>query len=245
MSINKSFADNDPYILNTQLLTAQNNPSAFNASLIDNGQVRSKSAVFNAQAVTRVQATPLPDVTSAGQGTVGAALAGVGQQGAPISSGGGSGGGGGGGCFVASTPILMADGTLKSIQSIVVGEDRVKAFDENGDIYPARVIGKWEHVVPEYLKIEFETGRVTRTTSIHRYWTGTEFKHIIELDEVLLWDGTRVKITEKEVIKDEKYVYNLTVEKYHTYIANGHMVSNLKPAPGDQGLNESFKQNVD
>ena len=72
----------------------------------------------------------LVSFTNAGGGSGGGSLATAAQAistttTAATSSGGGAngpGGGGGGGCFVADTAVLMADGTIRAIETVAVGD---------------------------------------------------------------------------------------------------------------------------
>jgi prepilin-type N-terminal cleavage/methylation domain-containing protein/prepilin-type processing-associated H-X9-DG protein len=78
----------------------------------------------------------------------------------------GGGGGGGGGCFLAGTPVLMADRTTKPIEEIKVG-DKILAYDEeSGEIKPDKV--KRTFMFPEepgYLVINNHI----KVTSYHRF----------------------------------------------------------------------------
>lgn len=47
-------------------------------------------------------------------------------------------------CFVAGTPILMADGSLKPIETVHL-EDRVMAFDGAGPLEPREVTDLFIH----------------------------------------------------------------------------------------------------
>ncbi len=62
-----------------------------------------------------------------------------------------------GGCFLANTPIKMADGSYKNIQDILVG-DNVFAFDINANI-PTTSGVSITFVRPEtrYRVVEYET----------------------------------------------------------------------------------------
>ena len=82
----------------------------------------------------------------------------------------------------------------------------------------------------------------TKVTSNHRYWVAdTTFAPIGETPVVKQWDGREwetVQVVARRVIRPFQgvFVYNLTVETFHTYFANGHAVSNLKPEPPEGPL---------
>ena len=224
-NIQGRFSDQDSYILTQSTLTAVNNNAEFNVAQVESDFLRSTSASFVQQATPRTLSNPYPDVALAGQNTIGAALADINQpEVSPANTSVH-------GCFVGETLILTPNGEIP-IASIQLG-DYVKAFDSRGNFINAKVVGKWEHLVEESLLVTFEDGRQTHTTAIHKYWTGEHFIPIFSLDEVLHWDDViiRVPIVSKEVIEKELIVYNITVDVFHTYIANGDLVSNLKPAP--------------
>jgi hypothetical protein len=220
------FASDNPYTLTQQLMTAVNNNTAFNVSLAENDALRATSAQFATQALTRTPVTPLPDVTQTAQNTIGAALAGINQPeinplNDPVDP-----------CFVYATPILMANGTEKPIGEVEIG-DWVKAFDRNGLLINVKVIGKHIKLTTDSLLVRFADRRITHTNAVHRYWVLEDvFAAISLLDEVQHWNGTEwraVNIIDKEPVFDEILLYNLDVDVYHTYIANGDGVHNLKP----------------
>jgi hypothetical protein len=158
------------------------------------------------------------------------------------SSGAGGGGiidtGGGGGtydpppCFIGSTPILMSDRDEVPIENVEVGME-VLAFDTEGRLVPAKVLQIFRHTVDEYLYVEFSDGRNTGVTGNHLYWAGGKvFKAIESLEYSLKlthedrWTRCRIRI--KERIKESVMVYNLEIDIYKTYIANGDGVHNAK-----------------
>ena len=140
--------------------------------------------------------------------------------------GGGEGGGSGGGCFVATTKILMADGLEKNIKNIKVG-DMVMAYNkdsENAPLEPKRV----SHVFETGTKETYNLNG-TKVTGTHKYKTTKGMVAVADLkigDILIKSDGTETPITihEKSTLEP---VYNITVEDYHSYIANGHRVGNM------------------
>lgn len=228
-NINGRFADQNDIVLTGQVQTANNNQTTLNAILAETNQLRSTPVTFQSTGLLATPANPVPNATGAVQGTVGAALGGIGQADTPSVTPGG----GGNPCFTALTPVLMADNKERPIIDINLGE-WVKAFDNHGNLIDARVIGLHQHIAFETLKVTFEDGRVTHTTPLHPYWVIDEvFEPIFKLDKVWHWDDvwTPRKITNKEAIEGEMIVYNLEVDTYKTYVANGDGVHNLKPLP--------------
>lgn len=225
MGLQDKFISENPYVLTVQRQTADNNQTALNASLAETQGVVASSVTLQSLGLDGgLGGTPVPQGTAAAaQGTVGTALSGAGDT--PFTPP----------CFTYDTLVLMGDGSKKSIGDVKVGRDSVLAFDREGGIFRAKVIGKWEHLVPEYLEVSFRDGMKTKVTANHRYWVaGDGFAPIGETPVVREWDGREwrtVKVSARRVIRPFQgvFVYNLTVDTFHTYFANGHAVSNLKP----------------
>ena len=232
-SIQGKFADQNDLIVTGQVISANNNQIGLNAALAETNQIRSSAVIFQPNGLVATIGSPVPDVAAATSGTIGAALGGVGQEGTASQEPGG----GGIPCFDYFTKILMADGTEKNIGEVAVGKDVVKSFDKMGNVIDCRVIGKWEHAVGEYYQVEFEDGRVTNTTQEHRYWVSDDlFVPISVLDKVQHWnvEWSEVAIKAKEIIIRPVFLYNLTIDLFQTYFANGDAVHNVKPAQGNE-----------
>lgn len=135
---------------------------------------------------------------------------------------------GGGGCFVAGTRVLMADGTQKPIEQVTVGESiltRKSAHDPT--LVKAQVTGT--HTVRElgYMILN----RTLKVTPNHRLWSNGEWKEAgsIQLGDSLMHaNGTIIPVTSVEWQLNPTQVFNLTIEKYHTYIAGDVWVHNEK-----------------
>ncbi|MFC1703383.1 polymorphic toxin-type HINT domain-containing protein [Candidatus Omnitrophota bacterium] len=141
---------------------------------------------------------------------------------------------GGGGCFLAGTSILMADGTLKPIENIGVG-DMVKSIDATDRITASAVTKLLVHPdTKEYLLVETADGKQLRVTREHRVLSGEDYKAIgtltIDSPLTLLKDGELIEtaITSMRKVKDSNTVYNFEVENTHTYFAEGYAVHNSK-----------------
>lgn len=227
------FSLDDPYILSQAIQTANNNQASLQATLAETDFLRGSSVTSDTQALNATLGTPFPSAYQASQNTVGAALGDIGQEGTYSEDTDG----GGLPCFEGQTLITLgAFNYTRQIKDIKVGYDRVLAFDVKGNTFPALVTDKFEHYYHQSFLVIFEDGRRTLTTQEHRYWDGDiSFTPIAELNEVVHWDNgwKKVAIKDKEIINKPIVLYNLTVEKYHTYLANGDGVHNLKPAGND------------
>ncbi len=134
----------------------------------------------------------------------------------------------GGGCFLAGTPILLADGSQKPIEEIKVG-DIVMAYDEgSAKLTPDKVSEVFSHPKENtYLIINNEL----RVTPIHPVLSKGEWRPIGELamgDTLTSADGKNVTISSIVKVNEENNIYNFEVERYHTYVAGGYIVHNRK-----------------
>jgi RHS repeat-associated protein len=151
----------------------------------------------------------------------------------------------GGGCFVAGTRVAMADGTQKAIEAIEVGE-QVLAFDEaTGLVLPAAVTHVFVHDAwRDRAKTIRVNGRLRATVNhpffVNGQWVRAEH---IRTGDVLRrleaggagdgdGDGKEQATTVTETVDTliplpgVDTVYNLEVDRYHTYFAEGIVVHN-------------------
>lgn len=147
--------------------------------------------------------------------------------------------------FAGATVVLMADGSRKPIDEVVVG-DRVIATDpETGE----QVAKKVEHVfVHNDTLIDLVVdGEVVITTEDHPFWSVTDqrFERADELshgEKVLGADGTVITVSGLELgTAREALAYNLTVEGIHTYHVGEtevlvHNTCGINPEPFERQL---------
>lgn len=135
----------------------------------------------------------------------------------------------GGGCFAAGTPILMADGSLKVIEKIQVGDKILTLADESSGIFkPAIVQGASQHLVDGYLIINDSL----KITPEHKIYLNGKWAHAALAkagDTLIDSNGTAQKIYSiKEWRAKNVLVYNIVVGKYHTYFAGNYFVHNAE-----------------
>ncbi len=146
-------------------------------------------------------------------------------------------------CFAAGTPILMADGSSKAIERVVVG-DRVAAFDEAGKTIIDGEVLALESPERDHLStLTFADGRTLQLTDEHPLYTrdgwasidpGFTMKNykmptekLRAGAEVFGTDGNWHKIVSLSTILREVKVYNLSwVEPGRTFFANGLLAHN-------------------
>lgn len=137
-------------------------------------------------------------------------------------------GAGGGGCFRKGTLIQQEAGITVPIEDLIVG-DTVLAFDDKNNIYAAKVTKTHYHENPQaILHVKYWGGDLFATPN---HWVINQFGNFVELgtltEDDALQDsfGHLRPILSKEIIAYEP-VYNLTVEPWHTFIANNIRVHN-------------------
>ena len=165
---------------------------------------------------------------------------------------GGGGGGGGGGyystsssCFPGDTQVSTPNG-LVAIKDLKVG-DLVYAFNPTsftGLVSAKRITDVFTHTweesgsVSPLLVIKHEHGILTTTVNHHiltssRKSSTTEAEegfvqaHELQVDDIIYTeDGKESKILEINPGSEYDFVYNLTVDDFHTFIADGVRVHN-------------------
>jgi hypothetical protein len=147
-----------------------------------------------------------------------------------------------GGCFVAGTPVLMADGSSKAIEALRVDE-RVLAYDGEKQV-PATIVACIEFPAKQTYELVFSDGNVLTTTDSHPIATTQGWKSISPEstaqenpglsvtvlavgDSIYTAIGTLcrlISIEKREIVQ----VFNITVDTCHTYYANNILVHNAK-----------------
>jgi len=151
-------------------------------------------------------------------------------------------------CFVAGTKITMADGSIKNIEDILVG-DKVKSVDPETMETVARTVTRTLVNPPsdQLLRITFSNGIVNTSTKMHPYWVKGKgwssvdpapFKGKEGFSLVPLAVGDQCQVLEsgklapliitsiKMLPKLSVPTYNFSVEETNCYFANGILVHN-------------------
>jgi hypothetical protein len=137
-------------------------------------------------------------------------------------------------CFAAGTPVTMADGTTRAIETIGVG-DLVLAYDVDADrMVPSRVVRTFEH--PDVDTSVLVNGTL-RTTANHPFWVGgrwLEARYLQPGDALLTLSSpsgggmtmVATSVVSVETLAGRQTVYNLEVDGQHDYFAGGVLVHN-------------------
>ena len=149
-----------------------------------------------------------------------------------------------GSCFVAGTPVLMADGSEKPIESIQVGEEVLAWNEETKTIFSTTVVKALHHEEkPQTLfDVELEDGRKFTVNNDHPTYVveDGDFVFTDELagrfakgEPITFQDNNErpIKVASLRMRKEICKMYNLHVEGQgkngHTYYANGILVHNF------------------
>ncbi|MFH1671791.1 MAG: alpha-2-macroglobulin family protein [Candidatus Portnoybacteria bacterium] len=139
---------------------------------------------------------------------------------------------GGGGCFTAGTKILMADGSLKAIENIQVGETIMTRKSEiNADLIETTV--KDTHVAETdgYLIIN----KQLRITPNHILFVNGAWEPAGDIqigDHLYDIQDKEIEVNSIEWQAGKETVYNLYINDNHTFFANGIWVHNDKGESG-------------
>ena len=134
----------------------------------------------------------------------------------------------GGGCFSGDTKVTLADGSDKPISEIIVGEE-IQTLNnvEDRQLVSAKVANVHRVSVNGYLIIN----AVLHVTPEHRLYVNNSWKTAGEIkigDQLLNSQGQMIGVRSIEWIRRPITVYNLEIEKYHTYLAGNFYVHNDK-----------------
>lgn len=143
-------------------------------------------------------------------------------------------------CFTSGTPILMADGSSRPIETIRLG-DLVQSFDTDGNLVPGRVTQTHQKAVSDLIEIAdgvystpghpflCEDGEFRSLAEV----TSSDLSVLNESNETVSLGMRQIERKAERVavgetfLREELYpVYNFTVASTHTYIAAGFRVHN-------------------
>lgn len=132
-----------------------------------------------------------------------------------------------GGCFTAGTQILMADGHTKPIEKIKTGDSILTRTENNSQLIQAKVSATYTAQDNGYVIIN-GTLQVTpdHILRVNDSWSTAGS---VQIGDFLIGaDGHKIKVTSYEYQRSQQKVYNLEVDKYHTFFADGFYVHNQK-----------------
>ncbi|MDF1554172.1 MAG: polymorphic toxin-type HINT domain-containing protein [Deferrisomatales bacterium] len=159
-------------------------------------------------------------------------------------------GGPGGACFAPGTPVLMADGSLKSIETVAAG-DRVLSFDGEPAPVTDAYLRETDHLRDLRYRVAATAGtdvgelRRLLTTDEHLFWVlgrgWTPARALGPTDTLLLPDAGRAQVASNERTAGQFQVYNLDVAGYRSYFANGALVHQRCGGAAEEPLDERLR----
>ncbi len=156
-----------------------------------------------------------------------------------------------GGCFLPGTMVLMSNGESKPIEEVRVGDQVLSFANENsGNKKIVTVQGVHSYLVDGYMIINDEL----EVTGEHEIFLNGKWRlaGMAEVgDELIGENGEIVRIEKIEYVnKPATRVYNLNVDKTHTYFADGIYVHNAEKGGAersefkDVSLFDTFETNA-
>ncbi len=124
-------------------------------------------------------------------------------------------------CFVAGTPVLMADGSSKAIEDVKKGDKVLSKDEASGKLVAKEVVDTKVRIAPSTLVIEVEGGTRIETTPEHPFYVeGTGWTPAGRLaigNAIVTRAGPSVKIVRIETKEKPATVYNFEVRDTHSY----------------------------
>jgi len=145
----------------------------------------------------------------------------------------------GGGCFVAGTDVLVPGG-LQHIEKLRIGDEILTwAGGSTKEFVKARIKRISSHIVNGYLVVNNKL----KITTNHRLLVNGLWKQAGEIeigDTLLTKDGVKEKVVSLKFVPEWTIVYNVELDKYHTYFADGIYVHNEGKDQG--GVRTNFQE---
>lgn len=133
-------------------------------------------------------------------------------------------------CFAAGTKVAMADGTYKPIEDIKIG-DIVKSYDEQTKSFVKATVTDSYSFEPESMWDNYYiiiNGKL-KVTPDHMIIINGEWKEACELnigDALFSIENKEICITSLERVYKQIPTYNIELDEYHTFFAEGFLVHN-------------------
>lgn len=130
--------------------------------------------------------------------------------------------------FAEGTPVLMADGSWKSIEAVKQG-DWVMSFNpkaENSELEPRKVVNTFSTLHRDCIEIH-ANGKVTVVAKDQLFFTpGANWSAGFDTKQVMNFAGERQDIQVRRVRGGKFKVYDVTVDETHALVANDLRVHN-------------------
>lgn len=141
-------------------------------------------------------------------------------------------GGGAGGCFAQGTKVTMKDGKEKNIEDVKAGDQILTKKTASESQLVSAVVKSIHKTVSSGLLII--NGKL-KVTPNHILWVNNNWQQAGSIqpgDTLISIDNQHIRVDSIEWQEGNFPVYNLEIEKYRTYIADGFWVHNEKGGGG-------------
>lgn len=134
-----------------------------------------------------------------------------------------------GSCFVAGTPVLMVDWSVKPIEQVAIGDTVISWDVDKRDFVEAQIVETFEHS-PEEIDGYLYINNIGVTPNHMVYSNGWKPAGELHIGDTLLgYGGSAVKIISISRVDGGVKTYNLhTNHETHNYFAGGVLVHNAK-----------------
>lgn len=133
---------------------------------------------------------------------------------------------GGGGCFLAGSPVEMADGTIKSIEEIRAG-DRVRSYDEHSESMSTGTVAA--ALEPHAVDFYFIINGSIRASAAQPVLSHGQWIKVGDLkigDALTSAEGKPVPVVTLQRVEEKTTVYNVQIDGLGTYVVHGIIVHN-------------------
>ncbi|MBO7694952.1 MAG: hypothetical protein J6T10_20230 [Methanobrevibacter sp.] len=149
-------------------------------------------------------------------------------------------------CLLKGTAITMADGSIKEISQVKVGDMVMSINPETGELSEDEVIysdGDQKNYADEYDLWEFENGIEVRTAHHHRFYN-VERQAFVYLDEFEIGqhtidkDGNQVALLKHTNMEKVSHHFTIATKNWNIYFANGLVCGNRRSTEIHLGTEE-------
>lgn len=139
-------------------------------------------------------------------------------------------------CLLKGTAITMADGSIKEISQVKVGDMVMSINPETGELSEDEIIysdGDKKNYADEYDLWEFENGIEVRTAHHHRFYN-VERQAFVYLDEFEIGqhtidkDGKQVALLKRTNMEKVSHHFTIATKNWNIYFANGLVCGNRR-----------------
>lgn len=132
-------------------------------------------------------------------------------------------------CFVAGTPVLMGDGSLKPIEQIQAGDEVESKDPATGRIQIKKVVRTFRNLAPVILSLTLGSGERLTTTPGHPFAT-TQHGDFVLAGRLPLqaqlpqFDGHSTTLASESTLAQTTPIFNFEVQDFHTYfVGKSHL----------------------